>query len=201
VRFITPVLHPNITKHGRICHPIFDREWTAHTHVYEVLQQVFGIFMSLESRDAIDPLFTLTFWTDPASGRREVERYVQRFASRTRQQLRQDIIGATSTAPSVSNMTETNLHLHTTTTNPNGQIPPLSTTSRSYTLVSHPRDRNSAQTPGAPLHAPAVPRRTSSVISAGTMESASTINASSNSGRRLSRRQSFFSMFRSSQNS
>ena len=70
VRFITPILHPNITKvcssirplsallrqrerltsdqHGRICHPIFDREWTATTHVYEVLQQVFGILMSLE---------------------------------------------------------------------------------------------------------------------------------------------------------
>ncbi|KAH9205235.1 ubiquitin-conjugating enzyme/RWD-like protein, partial [Leptodontidium sp. 2 PMI_412] len=45
-RFITPILHPNITKHGRVCHPIFDREWTPATRVYQVLQQLYGIMMS-----------------------------------------------------------------------------------------------------------------------------------------------------------
>lgn len=47
-RFITPILHPNITKHGRVCHPIFDREWTPSTRVFMVLQQLYGILMSLE---------------------------------------------------------------------------------------------------------------------------------------------------------
>jgi hypothetical protein len=30
----------------------------------------------LQPRDAVDPLFTLKFWTDYESGRREVEQYV-----------------------------------------------------------------------------------------------------------------------------
>ena len=30
----------------------------------------------LQARDAVDPLFTLKFWTDPEGGRREVEEYV-----------------------------------------------------------------------------------------------------------------------------
>lgn len=47
-RFITPILHPNITKHGRVCHPIFDREWSPNTRVFTVLQQLYGILMSLE---------------------------------------------------------------------------------------------------------------------------------------------------------
>lgn len=99
--FITPILHPNITKHGRICHPILDREWTPVTRVYQVIQQLWGILMSLEARDAIDPLFTLKFWTDPESGRREVKQYVQRFATLSRANHRTNILSGASSAPSV----------------------------------------------------------------------------------------------------
>jgi ubiquitin-protein ligase len=95
-RFITPILHPNVTKHGRICHPIFDREWTPATRIYQVIQQLWGILMSLEARDAIDPLFTLKFWTDPESGRREVKQYVQRFALPSRAAHRANILNGTS---------------------------------------------------------------------------------------------------------
>ncbi|RDL38800.1 Uncharacterized protein BP5553_03140 [Venustampulla echinocandica] len=75
-RFITPMLHPNITKHGRVCHPVFDREWSPATRVYAVLQQLYGILMSFEARDAVDPLSALRFLSDEAGGRREVVNYV-----------------------------------------------------------------------------------------------------------------------------
>jgi hypothetical protein len=101
-RFITPILHPNITKHGRICHPIFDREWTPVNRVYQVIQQLWGILMSLEARDAIDPLFTLKFWTDPESGRREVKQYVQRFATVSRVNHRTNILSGASSTPSIA---------------------------------------------------------------------------------------------------
>ncbi|KAF8244058.1 hypothetical protein K440DRAFT_588903 [Wilcoxina mikolae CBS 423.85] len=92
-RFITPILHPNVTKHGRICHPIFDREWNTGIRTYKLLQHIWGMLMLLETRDAIDPLFTLKFWTDPESGAREVKQYIQRFASRSRRILRAEILG------------------------------------------------------------------------------------------------------------
>lgn len=101
-RFITPILHPNITKHGRICHPIFDREWTPDMHIFQVIQQLWGILMSLEARDAIDPLFTLKFWTDPESGRREVKQYVQRFALASRDVHRANILNVNSVTDSGS---------------------------------------------------------------------------------------------------
>ncbi|EPE30278.1 UBC-like protein [Glarea lozoyensis ATCC 20868] len=92
-RFITPMLHPNITKHGRICHPIFSREWSPVTRVYQVLQQVYGILMAQEARDAIDPLSSLRFWSDPDQGRKDVREYVTKFGCRTRAQHRSDIVG------------------------------------------------------------------------------------------------------------
>lgn len=45
-------------------------------HIYEVLQSVYGILMTLEVRDAVDPLSTLKFWTDPESSKKEVVQYV-----------------------------------------------------------------------------------------------------------------------------
>ncbi|KAF8536862.1 hypothetical protein BDD12DRAFT_849140 [Trichophaea hybrida] len=93
VRFITPILHPNITKHGRICHPIFGREWNHGIRTHTLLQHVWGMLMTLEARDAVDPLFTLTFWTNPEAGALDVKRYIQRFASRSRRQLRAEILG------------------------------------------------------------------------------------------------------------
>lgn len=45
-------------------------------HIYEVLQSVYGILMTLEVRDAVDPMSTLKFWTDPESSQREVAQYV-----------------------------------------------------------------------------------------------------------------------------
>ena len=47
-RFLTPVLHPNVSKQGRICHPVFDREWNSSIRIYQVLEQIYGMLMSIE---------------------------------------------------------------------------------------------------------------------------------------------------------
>lgn len=46
-------------------------------HIYQVLQSVYGILMTLEVRDAVDPMSTLKFWTDPGSSNSEVAQYVR----------------------------------------------------------------------------------------------------------------------------
>lgn len=50
-------------------------------HIYEVLQSVYGILMTLEVRDAVDPMSTLKFWTDPESSQREIAQYVSSVSS------------------------------------------------------------------------------------------------------------------------
>jgi len=82
--------------------------------IYEVLQHIYGMMMTLEvcgkppllyiekcflfnqlnqSQDAIDPISALRFYTDPVEGRRQVRRYIKRFATRTRTELGEDIVG------------------------------------------------------------------------------------------------------------
>ena len=48
VRFLTPVLHPNVSKHGRICHAVFDREWSSTINIHQVLEQIYGMLMHIE---------------------------------------------------------------------------------------------------------------------------------------------------------
>lgn len=76
VRFITPILHPNITKHGRICHQILSNGWSPTSHIYNVMQHVFGLLTSPETDDAVDELATLKFWTDPTTANAEIVKYV-----------------------------------------------------------------------------------------------------------------------------
>ncbi|KAF2458410.1 ubiquitin-conjugating enzyme/RWD-like protein [Lineolata rhizophorae] len=77
VRFITPILHPNITKHGKICHAVFAaKNWSDSVHIYDVLQHVYGLLMSPETDDAVDEMATLKFWTDRATADAEIAKYV-----------------------------------------------------------------------------------------------------------------------------
>jgi ubiquitin-protein ligase len=76
VRFVTPILHPNITKHGRICHQILSNGWKPTFHLYNVMQHIFGLLTNPETDDAVDELATLKFWTDPTTANAEIVKYV-----------------------------------------------------------------------------------------------------------------------------
>ena len=44
-RFVTPILHPNINKHGRICHSILDRDWTSDTTLVSLLNVIWSLLL------------------------------------------------------------------------------------------------------------------------------------------------------------
>jgi ubiquitin-protein ligase len=63
-RFITPVYHPNINRHGRICHSILDRNWTVDTTNKDVLDTIYSLLLVPEFSDPMQVtllLFTLHF--------------------------------------------------------------------------------------------------------------------------------------------
>jgi ubiquitin-protein ligase len=41
-RFVAPVYHPNINRHGRICHSIFDSHWTVDTTNQDVIDTIYS---------------------------------------------------------------------------------------------------------------------------------------------------------------
>jgi ubiquitin-protein ligase len=52
-RFVTPIYHPNVNRHGRICHSIFDRNWTADTSNSDVLATVYGLLFQPDYSDPV----------------------------------------------------------------------------------------------------------------------------------------------------
>ncbi|MCJ1357306.1 MAG: hypothetical protein MMC33_007302 [Icmadophila ericetorum] len=206
-KFITPVLHPNITKHGRICHEIFTREWQSGIRIYQVLQHIWAMLFSLEARDAVDPFFTLQFWTDPEGGRREVDEYIKRFALKTRAQLSDQILGLATDATTPSNPTSF--------TNPRPAPPPVSavptptavTTTLTPTSPTNTRSSNRltlnpfrnysrAGSNAAPLRSPGSVISLGSNMGSSSAVSIATLSASSGSGGGTgSKRSAFFRRF------
>ena len=50
-RFVTPIYHPNVNRHGRICHSIFDRNWTTDTTMRQVIDTVWSLLLVPEFSD------------------------------------------------------------------------------------------------------------------------------------------------------
>lgn len=47
-RFVTEIYHCNVSKEGRICHPILDREYSIDVTIKDIFSCIFGLMMSPE---------------------------------------------------------------------------------------------------------------------------------------------------------
>ncbi|RDW68118.1 hypothetical protein BP6252_09514 [Coleophoma cylindrospora] len=92
VRLLTPILHPNITKHGRICHGILANGWDPNFHIHDILQDIYGLLATPEMSDALDELAALRFKTDAAAAQAEIARYVDKFAKKSRAEWKREIL-------------------------------------------------------------------------------------------------------------
>lgn len=52
----TKVYHCNVNSVGRICHNIFDRNYSAHITMREILDAVYGLLIAPEPEDPLDRL-------------------------------------------------------------------------------------------------------------------------------------------------
>ncbi|XP_058643666.1 uncharacterized protein LOC131547244 isoform X5 [Onychostoma macrolepis] len=63
VRFYTPIYHCNINSVGRICHNIFDRNYSADVTMREILDAVYGLLILPEAGDPLDSILAEEFLT------------------------------------------------------------------------------------------------------------------------------------------
>lgn len=61
VRFLTPIHHCNINSSGKVCHSVFDRNWTTDTSVSAVLSCVYGLLLEPEPDDPLDSVLAMQF--------------------------------------------------------------------------------------------------------------------------------------------
>ncbi|XP_072494763.1 ubiquitin/ISG15-conjugating enzyme E2 L6 isoform X2 [Notamacropus eugenii] len=43
LKFITKIYHPNVAKNGEVCLSILDKNWTARTKIYQVLEALISL--------------------------------------------------------------------------------------------------------------------------------------------------------------
>ncbi|KAF2866573.1 hypothetical protein BDV95DRAFT_203345 [Massariosphaeria phaeospora] len=90
-RFVTPIHHPNINRHGRICHSIFDRNWTLDTTTKNVIDTIYSLLLVPEFSDPINAVVTLNYHWDQVQFKEEAQAHIQKHASKTRAEWRQEI--------------------------------------------------------------------------------------------------------------
>jgi len=91
VRFVTPIKHCNINQYGKVCHSIFTRNWTADTSMHTLLSCVYGLLLTPETDDPLDTGLAFLYYTHKPQYNQIVEQYVLKCASKSRQQLRQEL--------------------------------------------------------------------------------------------------------------
>uniref|UniRef100_A0A0G4HFP5 UBC core domain-containing protein n=1 Tax=Chromera velia CCMP2878 TaxID=1169474 RepID=A0A0G4HFP5_9ALVE len=83
VRFVTPILHCNVNRHGRICHAVLDRDWVASTSIRTVLDCVFGLLLTPDASDPLDSDLALKFYDDSGEYEATVTQHVALHASKS----------------------------------------------------------------------------------------------------------------------
>lgn len=91
VRFITPILHPNINRHGKICHAALDKSWLVDISMSTVLQILYGILLTPDTDNPLDLHATMEYNDDSGQHALKVHNMVQKFASKTRAEWKKEL--------------------------------------------------------------------------------------------------------------
>uniref|UniRef100_A0A3B1JSW3 UBC core domain-containing protein n=1 Tax=Astyanax mexicanus TaxID=7994 RepID=A0A3B1JSW3_ASTMX len=61
MKFLTPIYHCNVNSVGRICHNIFDRNYSAQITMRQILDAVYGLLIVPEPEDPLDSVLAEEF--------------------------------------------------------------------------------------------------------------------------------------------
>ncbi|KAF8464899.1 hypothetical protein BDZ91DRAFT_729114 [Kalaharituber pfeilii] len=92
-RFVTPIIHPNINKHGRVCHSILDRDWTSDTILGSLLNTIWSLLLVPNRADFANVVTSLNYLWDEVGHQDRVREHVRKHATKSRAQWRQEIVG------------------------------------------------------------------------------------------------------------
>eukprot|EP01083_Nonionella_stella_P027728 76380_1 len=104
MRFITPIKHVNVNTYGRICHSIFDRNYTPDVKIRGILNVVYGLLLNPDWDDPLDSVLRQEYADNPELFRWSVKAHVQQYAmSKTRAEMMKELSGQ-SRKRNLSNM-------------------------------------------------------------------------------------------------
>ncbi|KAH7330116.1 hypothetical protein BKA65DRAFT_51346 [Rhexocercosporidium sp. MPI-PUGE-AT-0058] len=92
-RFTTPIYHPNINRHGKVCHSILDRNWTSDTTNLQLINTIYSLLLVPEFSDPINAVVTLNYHWDEVAFQEEVKAHIKKHAVKTRAEYKSEILG------------------------------------------------------------------------------------------------------------
>ncbi|KAL7868968.1 hypothetical protein SRHO_G00103520 [Serrasalmus rhombeus] len=81
MRFFTPIYHCNVNSVGRICHNIFDRNYSAHITMREILDAVYGLLIAPEPEDPLDSILAEEYMSSKAKYEEEARKNTENNAN------------------------------------------------------------------------------------------------------------------------
>ncbi|XP_066575898.1 uncharacterized protein LOC136766384 [Amia ocellicauda] len=94
IRFFTPIYHCNINSVGRICHNIFDRNYSAHVTVKQILDAVFGLLITPEPEDPLDSILAEQYMMAREEYLEEAKKRAADEASPTLEDMEKKLLGS-----------------------------------------------------------------------------------------------------------
>lgn len=91
IRMVTPIKHCNINNYGRICHSIFDRNYTPTTSVSTILECIYGLLLNPDVTDPLDTNLSLMYYNGNGDYEAMVMKYVRKYASKDRHAWRKEL--------------------------------------------------------------------------------------------------------------
>ena len=62
IRFLTEIYHCNINSNGRICHSVFDRNYTTDTTIKVIFDCIYGLLLTPEPEDPLGTYFLVILY-------------------------------------------------------------------------------------------------------------------------------------------
>jgi ubiquitin-protein ligase len=102
IRFVTPIYHCNVNNTGRICHSVFDRNYTTDTSIGIILACMYGLLLEPEPDDPLDSTLAEEYFSQRAVYDYHAREKTSQFAGKSLDERRKELCGGSDlddTAP------------------------------------------------------------------------------------------------------
>ncbi|XP_026876212.2 uncharacterized protein LOC113583835 [Electrophorus electricus] len=93
VKFFTPIYHCNVNSVGRICHNIFDRNYSAQITMREILDAIYGLLIVPEPEDPLDSVLAEEFMCSKEKYEEEARKNTQTNAGPSMDDIEKKYVG------------------------------------------------------------------------------------------------------------
>ena len=97
MRFVTQMYHCNVNPEGRICHSIFDRNYSQNTSIRLILNCVYGLMLTPEPEDPLDSRLAEQFYNSREAYETNAKANTQQHASRSLDDMITELLTAVAT--------------------------------------------------------------------------------------------------------